>query len=387
MAILIVLATFLALSVLTLAALMVRNSRPLSAEEAKSLLERETDRIRGRRPELSGAGLTVVHPPSGFRGAFGADADPGSRVFHAASVGKLFTAVLIGRLVEEGRIRWDSRVTDILPPEDLEGLFTLDGTDYRDEVTVEMLLSHSSGAADYFGDPGRSGKRVSDLLIENPDRAWTPRDLLAFSRDEQTPAGPPGKAYHYSDTGYVLLGRIVEVLRGAPFQVVLRREIFEPAGMRDAFMPLREAPPLGVPALRPVYLGGKDLSRSKALSADWAGGGTALSAGDLIAFGEALESGLILKPETLTRMADFRWTFRRGVRYGLGIMELRFGEFFPLLKTWPSMQGHMGILGIQFFRNPRDGTAIVVSLCSDRHMADSVRLLIAALGALRRIHR
>ncbi|HSV57187.1 MAG TPA: serine hydrolase domain-containing protein [Magnetospirillaceae bacterium] len=385
MTVLIVPAILLALSVLTLAALAALKSCPISAERARALLELKTERIRRSRPDLAGTGLTLVHPSSGFRGSFGADAEPGSRVFHAASVGKLFTAVLIGRLVEEGRIRWDTRVADILPPGNLDGLYLRGGKDHRDEVSVKMLLSHTSGAADYFGDPGRSGKSVSALIVENPDRSWTPDELLAFSRDEQKPAAPPGAAFHYSDTGYVLLGRIVEELRGAPYHKVLRREIFEPAGMRDAYMPLREPSPPNVPALRPAYLGGTDLSRSKALSADWAGGGVALSADDLLAFGGALDAGLLLKPTTLARMADFRWTFRRGIRYGLGFMELRFGEFFPLLKSWPSLRGHMGILGIQFFWNPGDGTAVVVSLCSDRHMADSVRLLIAALGVLRRI--
>jgi len=373
---------FVIILVITITAL--RQAQPLTIEGGRQALFHMSERIR-RRPGLAGAGLTVLHPPSGLRASFGADSDPTLRVFHAASVGKLFTATLIAQLVEEGLLGWDSHAAELLPHEELQGLFSWEGIDRSAEVTVEMLLSHTSGAADYFDDPCRSGTKVSKLLAQEPDRLWSVQELLDFSRKEQHPVGPPGIRYHYSDTGYLLLGRIVEVVSKAPFHEVLRRRIFEPAGMHGAYMPLRESAPPGSPPLRPAYLQGVDLSRAKALSADWSGGGVALCATDLVAFCEALNTGRLISPGTLQRMADFRWRFRLGVGYGFGLMELRFGEFFPLLKSWPRMHGHMGILGIQCFWNPADGTAIVVSLSNDRAIADSVKLLISALGVLRRI--
>lgn len=359
-------------------------ARPKNLESCRQELQRMIERLRAR-PGYSGTGLTVLHPATGFKASFGADAETSLRVFHAASVGKLFTATLAARLVEEGCLDWNTRVAEHLPPEELEGLFDWEGIDHSGEVTLAMLLSHTSGVADYFGDRSRSGKILSSTLGVEPQRFWTVQELLDYSRREQVPVGPPGVRYHYSDTGYLLLGRIIEVLRGYPFHEVLRREIFEPTGMKDAYMPLRESPPPGAPPLRPALLHGTDLSRAEALSADWAGGGVALTAADLLSFCMALYSGSLLRPETLRRMADFRWRFRSGVGYGLGLMELRFGEFFPLLKSWPPMIGHMGILGIQCFWNPIDGTIIVVSLCNDRGMAASVKLLIEALGVLRRI--
>ncbi len=363
---------------------IARQARPLTVQEAREALRLSTERLRSK-PGLAGAGLSVLHPASGLREAFGADADPERRMFHAASVGKLFTATLIARLIEEGRLSWESSVAELLPPEELRGLFEWDGEDRSGEVTVAMLLSHTSGVADYFDDPGSSRKSVSSLLAEDPDRLWSVSQLLDFSRIEQRPVGPPGARFHYSDTGYLLLGRIIEVLRGLPFHLALRKGVFEPAGMRDAYMPLREPAPLGAPPLRPAYLRGVDLAGANALSADWSGGGVALSAADLLAFCEALNSGRLIRPETLELMAEFRWRFRQGVGYGYGIMELRFGEFFPLLKSWPRMRGHMGVLGIQCFWDPADGTVIVVSLSNDRAMAESVKLLITALGILRRI--
>lgn len=371
---------------LAIASSAVRQTRPLSVEGGRQALAQLTGQSRGK-PGFATAGLTVLHPPSGLRASFGADADPALRIFHAASVGKLFTATLTARLVEEGLMRWDTRVAQLLPPKELRGLFEWKGADHSGEVTVEMLLSHTSGAADYFDDPARSGKKVSALLAQEPDRFWSVQELLDFSRNEQKSVGPPGHRYHYSDTGYLLLGRIIEIVRNSPFHEVLRHEILEPTGMRDAYMPLREPAPAESTPLRPAYLRGVDLSRAKALSADWSGGGVALSATDLVAFCGALNSGRLIHKDILQHMADFRWRFRPGVGYGYGLMELRFGEFFPLLRSWPSMIGHMGILGIQCFWNPADGTVIVVSLSSDRGMAASVRLLISALGILRRMER
>jgi D-alanyl-D-alanine carboxypeptidase len=386
LAIIFIIIAFLSAFVIVFAVVsaMAKQARPLTVQEGREALRLYAGRLRSK-PQLAGAGLSVLHPISGLREAFGADADPERRMFHAASVGKLFTATLIARLIEEGRLAWDSRVAELLPPEELRGLFEWHGADRSGDVTVAMLLSHTSGVADYFDDTGRSRKSVSALLAEEPHRLWSVEQLLDFSRNEQRPVGPPGARFHYSDTGYLLLGRIIEVLRGLPFHIALKQGIFEPAGMRDAYMLLREPAPLGTPPLRPAYLRGVDLAGSNALSADWSGGGVALSAADLLAFCEALNSGRLLRPETLERMADFRWRFRQGVGYGYGIMELRFGEFFPLLKSWPRMRGHMGVLGIQCFWDPSDGTVIIVSLSNDRAMAESVKLLITALGILRRI--
>lgn len=357
---------------------------PLSRDEADRALAAALERV-ARRRGLAAAGLTISRPRIGFRASYGADAEAGRRLFHAASVGKLFTAALIGRLIDEGKLAWDSRAAAFLPPETLRGLFLRRGEDRSGEVTIAMLLAHTSGAADYFGDEGKEGFSVGRLLAREPHRLWSVEELLDFSRNGQRAVGAPGERFHYSDTGYLLLGLIAEAVRGAPYHELLRREIFEPSGMRNAYMPLREGPPAGAPPLRPAVLGGVDLSQTNALSADWAGGGVALSATDLVAFCEALNAGRIIRPETLNRMADFRGRFMLGVGYGYGLMELRPGEFSPFLKSWPRLRGHMGILGIQCFWDPEDGTVIVVSLGDDRAVADSVRLLLATMGIVQRL--
>ena len=93
----------------------------------------EADRKRGMDP------LVLVAGPQGRYEFGGAD-----RGYHVASVGKMFTAVLAGRLMEAGKLNWDSRIADWFTREELAGLFVVQGRDYQDEITINQLLSQVS---------------------------------------------------------------------------------------------------------------------------------------------------------------------------------------------------------------------------------------------------
>lgn len=130
--------------------------------------------------------------------------------FHVASIGKLATAVLVMQLVDAGKITLGTPATDLLPPGTLDGLVT---PDRIPTTTVGQLLAHEGGVADYFEGPVTSGPTFLSLVLDEPDRFWTPDDLLDFSRRFQTPVRP---GFTYSDTGYVLLGRVLERSPAAP---------------------------------------------------------------------------------------------------------------------------------------------------------------------------
>lgn len=123
--------------------------------------------------------------------------------FHAASVGKLFTAVLVHRLVAAGQLRLDQPIAELLDTALTAGLF-ISGPQ---EVTVQMLLEHTSGVADYFG----------EKILTEPQKQWTVPGILDFTRAQFEPVALPGAQFHYSDTGYVLLGLVVEQVSGRAF--------------------------------------------------------------------------------------------------------------------------------------------------------------------------
>src|SRR5579862_2040579 len=131
-------------------------------------------------------------------------------LFQIGSITKTWTATMIMQLIDEGKLSLDTTVAQVLP-----GLRRLGTGDTASQVTIRHLLTHTSGLdGDIFTDTGRGGdcvqRYVEDLL---PDAAQI---------------FPVGGAYSYCNSGFVLLGRIIEVLDGREWDVSLRKRLIEP---------------------------------------------------------------------------------------------------------------------------------------------------------------
>ena len=337
--------------------------------------------VKGK-PELAEASILIHSDRLGIHELLRADPQAPD-AYHVASVGKTFTAVLIGRLVDSGRLRFEDSVAPLLAPGRLDGLFVFKGVDHQAEVTVDQLLAHTSGTADYFADPAGKDGTIFVHMVREPEHFWTPDELLDFSRDHQKAVNAPGKAYHYSDTGYIILGLIVEKLYGAPFEAVLARELFQPLAMDRSFMPFRSEPASGSAApIRKAWLQGSEVSTFRSISADWAGGGAASTEEDLLKFQKALWEGRLVSGATFEHMKTFDNKFQKGIYYGRGFMQFRFGEFMFLLSSWPKMMGHIGILSTHMLYDPKEDIHIIVNFGSTAGMESSVRLVIDVLGIL-----
>jgi CubicO group peptidase (beta-lactamase class C family) len=132
--------------------------------------------------------------------------------FNLGSVNKQFTAVAVLRLVQEGRLELDApagRYVRGLPAA------------IADRVTIRHLLQHRSGLGDFMRHPHYDADRV---------KPRTTADLLQLVADEAL-AYEPGTQRLYSNSGYVVLGAIVESLTGRPYHDVVREWVYEPAGM------------------------------------------------------------------------------------------------------------------------------------------------------------
>ncbi len=277
-----------------------------------------------------------------------------SRRFHAASVGKSMTATRAFQLAEAGALDLDAPITDLLPEADWRGLFVRDGRDHAAAVTTRHLLTHTSGVADYFEGRVTGGLRFGQLLVREPDRLWTPADLLAFSRDHQRPVAEPGRRFSYSDTGYVLLGRVIEHVGGATLGAQLHEGIFAPAGMAHSCLlfhtlpggaPSEAADPAAQLDIAPLRLGRDEFSRARSLSCDWGGGGVVTTLDDLARFWAAWGEGALVGERSRRQMADIRSSFRPGIRYGAGLMRLHYEGFSPFLRGLPRPVGHLGCDG------------------------------------------
>ena len=130
--------------------------------------------------------------------------------FHIASIGKTITSALIGKLYEEGKISYDDPIKKFLSDDILKDLHVYEGKSYSDEILVRHLLNHTSGIADYFEEQPKEGKSIIELVIDEPDRFWTPVDTIQWAKDNLEAHFPLGEGFLYSDTGYQLLGLIIE---------------------------------------------------------------------------------------------------------------------------------------------------------------------------------
>ncbi len=221
-------------------------------------------------------------------------------VFRVGSVTKEFTAAGVLKLVEAGRLALDDPVEKYLPD------FPTGGR----RVTIEQLLTHTSGIRSYTDMPGWFGARMRE------DR--TPREVEALF-DREPFDFEPGKGWHYDNSGYVLLGEILEKVTGKPYADLVTETIFRPLGMNDTRYG-SDAPI--VPKRVAGYvktLDGVVNAPFLSMTQPYAAGALVSTVDDLARWHRALDSGEILSPESVRRM----WTPVRlpdgtDTRYGFG---------------------------------------------------------------------
>ncbi len=317
-------------------------------------------------------GISYEYPPNGK-----------DSPFHIASIGKVFTATLLCMLAEKGEISLDDPIVKYLPDTSLEGLFIFEGKDYAKQVTIRELLTHTSGVADYVEDPVNNSPPFLELILDNPDTYWTPEMLVAFSRDHQHAIGKPGDVFHYSDTGYVLLGRIIENITSKSLHANLHDEFFTPLEMNDSYLMFRSEP-ANQPKkpIQKIWLSDREVSQFISLSSDWAGGGIVSTPADLLKFHRALRVGKLISPALLGQMETFSNQFMPGINYGMGMMEVDFQDFSPMLSSLPRVTGHIGIWGTHMFYDNKTDSYINVNLGSASCMNKSFEVLIELMKTI-----
>ena len=320
----------------------------------------------------------AVHAPSlGLDFRYGQEDLP----FHSASVGKLAPAAITMQLVEQQAVTLDTRISSVLDPDLLRGIFV---DERLSEVTIEHLLTHTSGANDYLN--GRTeGPTVAELAVADLHRQWTPNSLLDHAREHQQPVGAPGQKFFYSDTGFIVLGLLLEAVTGTDYPHLAHKRIFEPLGMSRSFMPLRTKPAIGENTIAPLYLGKTRVDNAESLSLDWAGGGLAATLADYLTFIHALRSGGLISAESWSWLTESRHKYRAGLHYGAGSMNVKFDEFSPFLRNWPRPVGHLGLTAAHLWHDPVHDAEIVINFGSSKAMQASFYSLIEIVGLLRQL--
>ena len=317
-----------------------------------------------------------------YSGKLGVDyrfASKTPRPYHSASIGKVFVVVLLLKMLNEQRLSLDQPIHELLDAKDLQELFVANGKDHSKEVTIRQLAMHTSGINDYFESKSSSESSFIDQIISEPEHFWTPDELLDFTRKYQKAVACPGEKFFYSDTGYILLGKILEEVSGISYGELLSKYIFKPLGMNDSYLHGYSSSTISK-TMAPLFVSGVDVSEMQSLSCDWSGGGVVTTTDDLLLFQTALHQGKL--GDLIFEQAGFPNKFRRGIHYGFGMMELHFNEFFFLLIGMPLLKGHIGITSTHMFYDNVNDVHFIMNFGSDKRMVESFRTLIKIVQTL-----
>jgi CubicO group peptidase (beta-lactamase class C family) len=146
--------------------------------------------------------------------------------FRLASLTKQFTAAGVMLLVRDGKLSYERRLTDVFP----------DFPEYGRGVTIRHLLQHTSGLPDYEGlmPPADPGLPVEEQQISD-------REVLELLARQKSAKFPAGAKWDYSNSGYVLLGLVIERVSGEPFSRFIKERVFGPLGMEGTVVHERGA--------------------------------------------------------------------------------------------------------------------------------------------------
>lgn len=302
-------------------------------EKLQALIAQAT---AGDRPGV----LLGVHAPLqglDWRGAAGSFARGGARAlapqhgFRIASMSKTFTGVLAARLMEAGKLDLGAPVATYLPAA-LAAKVPVRPGHHRDEITPLHLLNHTAGFSDFA---------LSDewlqVISRDPGRARSPEEIIDWALAHCRLVGAPGETYTYSDTGYVLLGLLLEAVSGMPYWQMCRQWIFDPLAMHDTWLEGHEQARCELSHPYHVDEGRYIDALLIHGSVDWAAGGHVSTLADLDRFLRGLfHCRLFERIATLDSFLDGIFV-RENYHYGMGIGRKRLRG-----KT---LWGHLGHWG------------------------------------------
>ncbi|UCC32011.1 MAG: beta-lactamase family protein, partial [Phycisphaerales bacterium] len=271
------------------------------------------------------------------------------------SIGKTYVTAVMLKLVEEGRVELDSKISRLFGHDEwFPRLPNAHG------ITLRMLMNHTSGISRYIYTP-----EFQAAIKGQPHKIWRPEELLSFILDAK-PLFPVGQGWSYSDTNYILVGMIIERVTGRTYYEELTDRILMPFKLVDTSPSDRadleglvdgytsEGNILGLPvevarhgryAINPQF--------------EWTGGGLVTTSLDLARWAKLLYGGEVLKPESLRQMLDGVETARDSDRkYGLATM-MRPSVHGPVVGHAGYMPGYLSMMA--YYLNHDLATAIQVN--------------------------
>ncbi|MDO8653195.1 MAG: serine hydrolase domain-containing protein [Undibacterium sp.] len=258
------------------------------------------------------------------------------------SITKQFTASAIMLLAEQGKLS----VTDEI------GKYFPKYPEHSRHVTIEHLLTHTSGIRNYTVMPQFGDLMTNDVTVD---------DGISFFWDV-APEFQPGQRFSYSNSNYFLLGAIIEKVSGEKYSDFMRQHIFLPLQMDDTVIEDADTPSspvIGYTENRKNILSVAHYS----MSWPFAAGALRTNVDDLVRWDLAIAAGALLKRESWDRMAtDYTLNDHRRAGYGYGWFIRKIGG-----NTVLEHGGDIGGFSAHIWRSPQNGIFIAVLANNDAH--------------------
>lgn len=312
-----------------------------------------------------GVGISVRCEPKdiNYVGAIGFDSkDKSSKLeadqpFRIASITKTFVAAAILRLHELDSISIHDPLSKYISKAHQEVLVS---DEYNlDEIKVSHCLNHTSGFFDY----AMGGSPYGEYVKQDPHKRWTRTEQLQFAVEHGKKLGYPGEKYAYSDTGYILLGEIIEYFFDGDLALGLSSLIgYEKLGMSKTWLESLEEEPVGVK--RPVrrYVQGLDATMFDPSIDLYGGGGIISTLSDLNKFMNGLFNNKIYDQKSTLDLMLEKPTYDQG--YDI-IKDRRYKDYrnglWKVMINNEDVYLHSGLWGTHILHQPSSNTTVVAN--------------------------
>lgn len=275
--------------------------------------------------------------------------------YFIASISKTYTAAIIMKLYEEGKLNLDAPIADYLPESVWRGIHVYKGRDYSQELKVYQLVSQTSGLPDYFEDKPRGGRSLyEDIKAGALDRAYTLDDVLDRVRTltpKFEPDAKEGRKAHYADTNYHLLGVIIQAVTGQSYADNLSKYITAPLGLRHTYA-FDASQASNKPKPATLYFKDRVLDVPLFFSSHVPEGGIVATARENMCFLRAFFAGELFDKKHFERMTR-QWNgIFFPLQYGYGLMRFKLPRLLSPFQPVPGFIGHSGSSGSFAFYSP-----------------------------------
>ncbi|HMQ07454.1 MAG TPA: serine hydrolase domain-containing protein [Saprospiraceae bacterium] len=295
--------------------------------------------------------------------------------YYIASINKLIISFITLRFYKDKTLDLADKLSIYLPKEMINGLSVYNGKDYSGDLTINHLISHTSGLPCYLIDKRPDGKRNMDLILNGSDQSWPLEKVMREVKNMKSKfvPGSNGRA-SYSETNFRLLDKILEVITHRSIQDLMT-DVFQELEMNNTFVLTSNS----TDNCAPIYYKQNQIELRnywKSTHHD-----IASTAADQMKFIKAFFDSKYFTKELIDELKKWNNIFFP-FKYGIGIQKFYIPWFLSPFKAVPEIIGHCGSVGSVAFYVPDKDVYITGTVNQSSHPNIVFRTIIKIVNKL-----